>query len=43
MSGALFIFRIQHEYTQTQCEEGASYVIVVLLGNIKHLSLYKKS
>ena len=27
MSGALFIFRIQHEYTQTQCEEGARYVI----------------
>ena len=30
ISGALFTLRIQYEYTQTQCKEGARYVNIVL-------------
>ena len=29
ISGALFTLRIQHEYTQTQCDEGARDGIVI--------------
>ena len=30
----LYIMRIEYEYIQTQCKEGARYVIFVLFGNI---------
>ena len=41
VGGALFTLRIQYEYTQTQCEEGARYVIFVLFGNITHMQHIK--